>query len=254
MLKPYYQREGITIFHGDCLDIMPRLIDAGVKVDACITDPPYGIGFKYESHDDTADGYGPWLWSVIEKAESLLLPVSPVFVFQAMLNCREFHDWFPRNFRLFAAAKNFGQIRPCVMQFRWDPVVTWWTDGADGDKPFCEGTLSRDWHIGDVAGTVGRPDAPGYVKGHPCPRPLDQIEHMLIQWCRVGGIAFDPFLGSGTTAVACIRTGRKCLGIEMEEKYCAISAKRCEAEFDRTALIDPVMKAEQHEIKFSDDS
>ena len=123
MRKPDYEREGVRLFCGDCLEILPQLPDG--CVDAVVTDPPYGIGFKYESHDDTPAGYGRWLWSILESAERLCRPGSPVFVWQAMLNVRRLAEWFPREWRLFAAAKNFVQMRPCAMQYAYDPVVVW---------------------------------------------------------------------------------------------------------------------------------
>ena len=109
------------VITGNCLEVL-RTIPAG-SVDAVVTDPPFGIGFKYNQHDDTPDGYGPWLWSIIEQAERKCRPGSPVFVWQTMLNVRRFAEWFPREWRLFAAAKNFVQMRPTAMQYSFDPVL-----------------------------------------------------------------------------------------------------------------------------------
>ena len=90
---------------GDCLEVLPTLPDA--SVDGCLADPPYGIGFKYSGHDDTPEGYGEWLWKIIRECERICKPGSPVFVWQAMLNVRHFAEWFPRDFRILAACKNF---------------------------------------------------------------------------------------------------------------------------------------------------
>ena len=204
---------------GDCLEILPTLADN--SVDAVITDPPYGINHKYESHDDTPEGYGEWLWSIIELAESKCKPASPIFVYQAMPNVRMFNEWFPRDWRIFAACKNFVQMRPTAMQYSFDPVIVWWTDG---DDKYSEGTLSRDWHIGNTSPSsrVGLNN----VKGHPCPRPLDQVRHIVNQWVRPNSAVLDPFMGSGTTGVACVQTGRNFIGIELEPKYFEIAQKR----------------------------
>ena len=203
---------------GDCLEIMPTL----GKIDAVITDPPYGINFQYNTHIDTPEGYGDWIWNTISTAENLCSEGSPIFVFQAMLNVRHFANWFPRNWRIFAACKNFVQMRPTAMQYAFDPVLVWWTDG----KRYSAGTNSRDWHIGNTANTLNR--GAGDAMGHPCARPLDQMMHILEQWTRPGSIVLDPFMGSGSTGVAAMLTGRRFIGIELDATYFAIAQQRIE--------------------------
>jgi len=203
---------------GDCLDLMRDMSDG--SVDAVIADPPYGIGFQYSQHDDTPDGYGEWLWKCIELAESKCKPGSPVFVWQAMPNVRLLAAWFPRKWRLFAACKNFVQMRPTVMQYAFDPVVVWWTAG----DTYSAGTLSRDWHIGNTANTINR--GAGNAGGHPCARPLGQVTHIVNQWVRPGGTVLDPFMGSGTTGVACVQTGRSFVGMEIDPAYFEIAQRR----------------------------
>jgi site-specific DNA-methyltransferase (adenine-specific) len=229
-IVPWVRREVIgdcTLYLGDCLEVLPTL----GKVDACITDPPYGIGFKYASHDDTPDGYGEWLWSVLKSAEEICLPGAPVFVWQAMLNVRRFAEWFPREWRLFAAAKNFVQMRPTAMQYAYDPVVVWWVAGG---KPWSLGTQSRDFHIANTALLISTPH--NIERGHPCPRPLDQVWHVVNQWVRPGSICLDPFMGSGTTGVACAKLGRRFIGIEIEPKYFDIAVRRVEEAYRQTDL------------------
>jgi len=208
----------VTLYQGDCLEVM-RTLDAG-SVDAVVTDPPFGIGFKYQTHDDTSDGYGEWLWQCIELAESKCKPGSPVFVWQAMPNVRRFAEWFPREWRIFAAAKNFVQMRPCAMQYSWDPVLVWWTEGAR----YSAATASRDFFVANTSPSshVGLNN----VTGHPCPRPLHLLAHIIEQWVRPGGVVLDCFAGSGTTGVACVQTGRNFIGIEIDEGYFKIAQRR----------------------------
>lgn len=71
-------RPGIVLYRGRAEDVVPTL-EAG-SVDGIVTDPPFGIGFKYASHDDTPEGYGAWLWSIIEQCEQKAKAGSPVFV------------------------------------------------------------------------------------------------------------------------------------------------------------------------------
>ena len=207
------------------------------------TDPPYGIGFKYSQHDDTPEGYGEWIWNIIETAERKCKPGSPIFVFQAMPNVRMFSEWFPRDFRIFAACKNFVQMRPTAMQYAFDPVLVWWTEG---EKPYSLGTSNRDWSIGNTANTTNRKDGDGC--GHPCARPLDQMRHIVNQWVKPGGITLDCFMGSGTTGVACAQTGRRFVGVEIDTDYFKIAQKRIENAYAQPLLFEePPSKTNEHE-------
>lgn len=205
---------------GDCLEYLRTLPDD--SVDAVVTDPPFGIGFKYDKHDDTENGYGEWIWSIMLECERIAKPGSPLFVWQAMLNVTNFSKWFPRPWRLFAACKNFVQMRPCAMQYAFDPVVVWW---KPGEKPWSLGTASRDFHVADTT-PHGRKKHNDSVEGHPCPRPSHQVGHIIEQWARPGGVVLDPFAGSGTTGVAALRMGRNFIGCEISPEYHAIATRR----------------------------
>lgn len=223
-----------TLYLGDCMDVLPTL----QKVDAVITDPPYGVGFKYESHDDRPEsyegGYDRWLMAIIEACESLCTPSSPVFVWQSGTHIRLLSARFQRNWRLFVAAKNFVQMRPIAMQHAFDPVVVWW---IEGEKPWSAGTASRDFHIANTAPVIGQ--ANSLERGHPCPRPFDQVSHVINQWVKPGAMTLDPFMGSGTTGVAAIQMGRKFIGIEREPKYFDIACKRIEQACAQGRLFEP---------------
>lgn len=208
-----------TLFLGDCRDVLPTL----QRVDAVVTDPPYGIGFKYETHVDDPEDYPDFIWPIIQAAERLVNPGGAVFVWQASPNIHNFSQWFPRKWRLFCAAKNFVQMRPTAMQFAYDPVLAWWVDGK---KPWAAGTASRDFHVANTAPIIATPD--NIERQHPCPRPLDQMIHVVEQWCEPASIVLDPFMGSGTTGVACAKLGRKFIGIEIEPKYFDIAYRRIE--------------------------
>lgn len=218
--------EGVILHLGDCHEVLAGLPKC-LRVDAVVTDPPFCVGFKYESHDDRPEayeafgGYGSWIWARIERAERLCSPGSPIFVWQAAPNLRRLHEWFPRDWRLFCAAKNFVQMRPTPMQWSFDPILVWWTPG---EKGWSAGTATRDFHIANTAPIIATPD--NIEKQHPCPRPLDQAIHIVEQWCKPRSTILDPFMGSGTTGVAAVRLGRKFLGIEIEPRYFDIACRR----------------------------
>ena len=238
----------ITLIHGDCLEVLPTL-KAG-SVDAVVTDPPYGIGFKYSQHNDTPDGYGEFIWECVNKSESLCSPGSPIFVWQSMTNIRNFHRWFPRDWRIFAAAKNFVQMRPTPMQYSYDPVVVWWTDG----DVWAEGTASRDFHVANTNPSCRTKGSVDFVEGHPCPRPLGQVEHIVSQWVKRGGVVIDPYMGSGTTGVACVNLDRDFIGIEIDEHYYNIAKERIEqaqrdkAERETQTEIFPTKRPKQEKL------
>jgi len=211
---------------GDCREILPTL----GKVDAVVTDPPYGIGFKYETHVDDASGYQNFLWPIIEAAERLVEPGGPVFVWQSQAWMNRFHKLFPRPWRVLVSARNFTQMNRDAMTHAYDPVVCWWKpDGVRYLAPAGEGVgVPRDWHVADSAGGLFRNKLSG-ASGHPCPRQEDAMEHVIGNWVVPSGLVLDPFSGSGTTGVACQKLGRKFIGIEIEPKYFDIACRRVEA-------------------------
>ena len=220
-MKPYYEHAGITIYHGDCREVLPEI----ERADALVTDPPFGINWSRGTWQDSPEAY-PALISWLVAESSRIVPNGWCFVFQAMLNCGRWHEWFPDGWRLFAACKNFAQVRPTGVWHSWEPVV-FWKNGDRKSKPNCEagsGFTNRDYHVGNVAG-VFRDRI-----GHPCPRPYDTMRHIAAIACPESGTVLDPFMGSGTTLRAAKDLGRKAIGIEIEERYCEIAAKRLSQE------------------------
>ena len=215
--KPYYQDDAVTIYHGDCREIMPL-----VSGHALVTDPPFGINWSRATWSDSADDYPALMsWLVTEGARI----GGWCFVFQAMPNVGQFHEWFPHGWRIFAACKNFAQIRPTGVWHSWDPVVFWNAGPNTGPNTRPNtGTVNRDYHVGNVAGLFGERSE------HPCPKPLDTMQHIVALASREGSIVIDPFCGSGTTLLASKGLNRKAIGIEIEEKYCEIAARRCAQE------------------------
>jgi adenine-specific DNA-methyltransferase len=210
---------------GDCLEVMPT-IPSG-SVDAVVTDPPFGIGFLYgEQKEETSDpaAYWEWLRPRYEEALRCLKPGGLMAVWQAQLYFRYFWDWFGDGIRIYIAAKNFVQMRPLSMLYGYDPVVMFYKPGAD---PLCPAKAPRilDWSIGNTADMRTRKA----TKGHPCPRPPGQVQEIVENFTLPGGLVLDPFAGSATTLVACAKTGRKGIGIEINPEYIEIGHRRLAA-------------------------
>lgn len=185
-----------TLYQGDCLELLPTL----PRVGAVVTDPPYGVGFKYESHDDSRDGYEEWCakWFDMLQADAILLSPGAVNV-PMWARIRPF-KW------QLAWLKPAAMGRSPVGFCNWEPMLLWGKGNGQSVDVFTAPILPSD----DVA-------------GHPCPKPLQWAKHCLT---RVDGDVLDPFMGSGTTGVAAVQMGRTYTGIEIEPKYFDIACER----------------------------
>ncbi len=216
-----------TLVCGDCQDVLPDMNSMLHAIDGVVTDPPYGIGLRYDQHDDTDygdEGYGPWIWRIIERAEALLPPGAPLFVWQSPRNARHFGEWFPRDWRLFIGTRSFSQMNPgAIMNHGYDAVLCWWTPGGE---PWALGETNRDWQYTDTSRDLLKTN--NIQRLHPCPRPTEQVVYIIEQWIRPGGMILEPFCGSGTTIIAAEMMGRRCTAIEKSPRYCDIAITRWE--------------------------
>ncbi|HMM41913.1 MAG TPA: site-specific DNA-methyltransferase [Thermomicrobiales bacterium] len=140
-----------------------------------------------------------------------------------MPNCSRWHEWFPEGWRIFAACKNFAQVRPTGVWHSWDPVIFWNNAPKSTPKSTPKSrTVNRDYHVGNVAGVFR------VLAEHPSPRPIDTMRHIVACAAAEGECVIDPFMGSGTTLRAAKDLGRRAIGIEIEERYCEIAVRRLE--------------------------
>ena len=135
-------------------------------------------------------------------------------------------------------------MRPTAIQYSCDPVVVWWADGES--KPYSLGTNSRDVVHVNTAPVVSNIN--NLEKRHPCPRSLDAVAHVVEQWVKPDAVVIDPFMGSGTTGVACVNLGRKFIGIEKEPEYFDIACQRIQSAVNQPPLFnektpEPVQEA-----------
>ena len=187
-----------TLYLGDALVVLPTL----PKVDAVITDPPYGILADTGSAATRRSGGnqtdGKMTWDIAPSAEALE-------AIRAM--GRQQMIWGGAHLHL---PPTFGYVV-------WDKQI----DGLNfGEVEFC-------WTNMKFAPRIFRYRAVGVDGGkiHPTQKPV-----ALMEWClaKTSGEVFDPFMGSGTTGVACMNLGRKFIGIEIEPKYFDIACERIE--------------------------
>lgn len=232
---PYYQDDAVTIYHGDCREIL-RNID---RVELVITDPPYASGARTDSnrqvrgsmlraledeewfsHDAmTTWGLTWFLRGVFVDLRELIIDGAHLYVFT---------DW-RQTPNIYGMMESAG--------YRVNHCLVW------SKKHFGMGAYWRNQHENIVFGSRGMPTAMldrgrGSVieisnvnpadREHPTEKPLDLL--LSIMSAAPGNLVLDPFMGSGTTLRAAKDLGRKAIGIEIEEKYCEIAAKRMSQE------------------------
>jgi DNA modification methylase len=213
-MTPYYQDDFATIYHGDCRDVLPTLSGAAV-----LTDPPYGVGKGYDTHDDAG---GDEYWDFMRDVVRLSLAAAPVLAMtHRVLALRELDGWD----WVCGWVKRNQQMRLFSMPVlpTWEPIICW------GIKGLATNHRADTFHIDAIPSNA----VPG---GHPFPKP-PKLMSALIDWlCPVGTI-IDPFLGSGTTLRVAKDYGRHAIGIEKSERYCEVAARRLSQEvFDFGAV------------------
>lgn len=198
-MTPWKRKEVIgnaTLYLGDCLEILPTL----EKVDAVITDPPYGIGFAAQpTNYQRAAGMRPRAWDDRTVDVSPLLTIAPTIAiwggnYYALPPSRGWLSWFKPD-----APPSMGSVEFC------------WTNRNANTRQISH----------SIAATNGE------RVGHPTQKPL-RVMTWTLEQLGGAGIVLDGFMGSGTTGVACMNLGRKFIGIEIEERYFDIACERIE--------------------------
>lgn len=212
----------VRIIYADCRDVLPTL----ENVDALIWDPPWGIDFsEYNTHKDKSYEYKQWINETLALAEDNVRDGWCV-VFQSPKRAHEWHSLIPRKFRVMACAKNFTQILPGSGPLWSTDFALFWPVGT----PSVEHGRGRDYHVAITSNMRTRP------KGHPCPRPIDQMKYIVECFTDQNMIVLDPTCGSGTTGVACVELGRKFIGIEIDPAYFDIACRRISESLKRPDL------------------
>lgn len=204
---PYYDEDGITIYHGDCREILPHL----PKVDLVLTDPPYGINENHRKNNSRQSlaapiDYGVFEWDRKPCDDDTLRLVlggaDRAIVWGGNYFTRVLH---PGPGWLVWDKMNSGDFADCELA---------WTNLKQAVR------LYRHMWNGML-----RDSERETQRVHPTQKPI-----ALMKWCLSFALdaqaILDPFMGSGTTLRAAKDLGRKAIGIEIEEKYCEIAVKR----------------------------
>lgn len=217
-MRPYYERGGVTLYHGDLREI-PEWLCA----DVLICDPPYGMGYR----------------SFHRRPSSTKPPGAPI----ASDESTDLRDELLRLWGTEKPAAIFGT--PKIQRPSGDPQVLVWdkTQGTGpgmGDLSNAFGCSHEEIYLfgawkkgcGSRMGSVLRTShcqcALSQQTGHPTPKPVDLLATLIK--VAAPGVLADPCCGSGSLLVAAYRCGRKAIGIELDEQYCEGAAKRIDRE------------------------
>ena len=260
-MKHYYSHAGITIYHGDCLDVIPH-----ITADFCLTSPPYvdqrtySGGFPSEKQEwlswitrvvkgvyETAksavfvvgdrrrNGIREWdssdmassckmagipLW---ERFLWLKFPFGPNGSSTQPDDPVEFCLWFGENVQFDANEVRRDYAPSTLARYSSPPSIRWESNGERKQK----GELSADPSGARPTTVIVAPCLPTneYCE-HPAQFPLELASWFIAAGSRPRDTVLDVFSGSGTTLYAARQMGRKAIGIEIEERYCEIAAKR----------------------------
>jgi DNA modification methylase len=213
-VKPYYQDKWVTIYHGDCREILPSL---NVKVDLVLTDPPYGLkqdSFRVKNREKLAKtiDYGDFNWDILLDTGTIAQVIAAA----------KWQIVFGGNYYALPSdvcwliwdKDNSGDFADCEMAWTNLPgairKITWRWNGMLRDKIYDE-----DKRV------------------HPTQKPIAVMKWAITQAdTKVGQVnnILDPLMGSGTSLLAAKFLNRYSIGIEIEEKYCEIAARRCSQE------------------------
>jgi site-specific DNA-methyltransferase (adenine-specific) len=201
-MTPYYDHAGITIYHGDCREILPML-----KADCVVTDPPYGLGIDTAQHLNAGR-----------------IQYAPIFGDDKPFDAAWICSLFPNIF-LFGANNYHHTLPPGGGWAVWDKRQP----SGSADKVF-GWPFELAWCSKDRFGKIYRVAHGAYLNAdgkqkrqHPTQKPVVLMLKILPDF---EGLICDPFMGVGTTLVAAKQLGRKAIGIEIEERYCEIAVKR----------------------------
>jgi len=214
-----------TLYHGDCLEVMDKLIADGVKVDAVVTDPPYGIDYSPS-------------WKKWNGDDS---DFSPIIGDDTPFNPLPFLGF--SNVVLFGA-NNFSSLLPEAGWIVWDkrlskkkdkmfgyPFEMAWFKSINTNKKLI---MVRVLHGGVI--NADSKYGNNEKRYHPTQKPVQVMKEIIELITIPHDTILDPFMGSGTTGVACMQLDRNFIGIEIDEEYYKIAEKRIE-----TAAMQPVL-------------
>ena len=224
-MTPYYQDSWVTIYHGDCREVLQDRLGA----DLILTDPPYGKDVKYgPAYDDSRETYWQWFLPALEYLRHCAATMIFTHANDSLQKIRG-HDWTGAWVKPAAGGARIGNS-PLIAG--WEPIYCFGIHAyGTQSKGFPDVFPARpEIGMANVSGIGREKWVNGSADYHPCPKPLDLFLSFIEVFGQGKQLILDPFMGSGTTLRAAKDLQRHAIGIEIEERYCEIAAKRCAQE------------------------
>lgn len=202
-----------TLYLGDCLEIMPML----GKVDAVVTDPPYGINASNPKRGGRKDGKSITKSSIYQSSDWDQKPCNQEQIL-SIFNISNYQIIF---------GGNYFELPPTSCWLIWDKV-TGKNDYADFEMIWTNLKKACRMFQWQWKGMFQQDMKNKEIRYHPTQKPIPVMEWCINHLPKDCKIILDPFMGSGTTGIACVKLGRKFIGIEKEPEYFDISCRRIE--------------------------
>jgi len=274
-LRPYYDQDGITIYHGDCLEIMPQFPDK--SFDLVVTSPPYDNLRTYEGitwNENIWKSIIKDLFRIVKQGGVVVWVVGDATIkgsetgtsFKQALYFKDigfrihdtmiyrkhsfskpvinrYHQVFEYMF-VFSKGnpKTFNPIKDkknkCAGRTPWDVFTARQKDGSL-KKRYRKNVISeygKRYNVWKYLSGGGHSSKDKIAYEHPAIFPEKLARDHIVSWSNVGDIVYDPLMGSGTTLVAAYKLGRKAVGIEINQEYCDIAVERIKKEIAQQKL------------------
>ncbi len=212
-MKPYFQDDSCTIYHGDCREILPSL-----KVDLVLTDPPFGVMLGDKKRTNMMTKHGNDGYRFTDDKDYIVNVCVPVIEMSRKIADRVLVTPGLKNMWAYPEPDALWGIHfpNGAGVGRWKAFVCWQPLLCYGPSPTYKGCYSDTFTATEQADK----------NGHPCPKPLAVWRRILARMVDDAALICDPFCGSGTSLRAAKDLGVKAIGIEIEERYCEIAANR----------------------------
>ena len=229
------------VYNCDCLDLMKEMIREGVKADWCITDPPYLIGYKTNMRKDKAhkfcnviknDNNPQLIKDLIPLLYDVMKDDTPLYMFSGS----DHIDFFLQEVKRFFTVKNIIVWDKCShtmgdLEAQYGKGYEFIIYANKGRAVFNE-DVKRPVDIMRVARVTGNEQI------HQNQKPVDLITKILNIHSKENDLVFDPFIGSGTTAVACWKLKRHYIGFELDKEYFDIANERLDKTKAQLSIYD----------------
>ena len=219
-MTPYYSDDAVTIYHGDCLEVLP-----GLTAEVLITDPPYGVNLvarQARNAGGGSHGVAPASTTYADDPDDVALLIREAIPLALSIVQRGLIFTGTSMLWNYPPARAVGAV--------YLPAGCGYTPwGFQTSQPIlyygaCPFLAHGNGHRPN--GFVPKRAYPAETIDHPCPKPLEWMTWAVERVSLIGETVLDPFMGSGTTLRAAKTLGRKAIGVELSERYCEIAAKR----------------------------